>query len=94
MKHNGTTPQWLEDLRRREAPSYRSELSEQVDRLPYWMQQKLRVWLREQEPQEPSLEDTELLAYVKKEVAALLPLVPPDELRRVLQIVRLYAGGR
>lgn len=71
-----------------------TELIDQVSSLSYWKQQKLRVWLRELEGEEPRPDDAALLDLVKKEVAAILPLVPPDDLMRVLQIVRLYACGR
>lgn len=71
-----------------------TELIDQISRLSYWKQQKLRVYLRNLEGEEPRTDDSDLLDLVKKEVAAILPLVPPDDLMRVLQIVRLYACGR
>ena len=88
------TPGWLNELRMREGTFFRDDLDYIVARLPLWMRMKLRVWLREQEAQERNPEEKDLLDYVKKETSALLPLVPHDELQRVLQIVRLYAGGR
>lgn len=93
MKHN-EMPSWQKSLRMREGTLYNDELVDIVARLPYWQRQKLRIWLRDQEIQEPELEETDLLEYVRKEVSSLLPLVPTDELSRVLQIVRMYAGGR
>lgn len=88
------TPGWLNELRMREGTFYRDDLDDMVARLPPWARMKLRVWLREQEAQDHNPEEKDLLDYVKKETSALLPLVPHDELQRVLQIVRLYAGGR
>ena len=93
MNHN-KMPGWQQALRMREGTLFRDDLDDTVAQLPYWMRQKLRVWLREQDMKEPEPGDNELLDFVRSEVSALLPLVPPDELRRLLQIVRLYAGGR
>lgn len=87
-------PKWRKALLAREGSLYEDELVKQVSVLPFFMREKLRIWLAEQEIEEFTPEETEMLEYVKKEVVSYLPLVPKDELKRILQIVQLYAGGK
>lgn len=85
-------PKWRKDLLLREGSLFQSRIAQEVDTLPFWLQQKLLAWLIEQETEEYPEDKAEILDFTKKEVNMLLPWVPKDDLPRIVQIVRMYVG--
>lgn len=92
--HKEQMEPWRRALRQREGTLYRDTLDETVAALPYWMREKLRLWLREQTAEEPEPEAAEALDYARREIVGMLGLVPKDRLALLVQIVRLFASGR